>query len=301
MEKVKVTCKLFLVIVVVVSCLSISIVSSQSSSGESYDDMSVGGGGGGAEESSSQEQALLPLRITQQPQSQIALAGAKVVFKCEYESSQALGYDSTSIRVRWLFNLKPILAKSEQRDDTDLSLNGLNYVINNQYSVDKNRLVVIAFDPQAHAGQYRCLVNNTLFSPPLVVLSEPANLSLARIDSVDSSRGEESVQLNLSEGNVAIISCKLPVSNPPAVPVFYLNDAPLTASPISYSNQFSAASNDCKLFPSSLKFFGFATVTRPYSTVLRPYRNHTVLRSYRIATLPCCNRTVPYCNRSILF
>ena len=157
-------------IVYLLVCLT-AIVQAQSS-GESYDDVSV-------EDTNQQEQAVLPLRITKQPQSQIAIPGSKVVFKCDYESSQSLGYDSSSIRIRWLFNLKPILVKSEQRDDTDLSLNGLNYVINNQYSVDKNKLVIVSYDPQVHSGQYRCLVNNTLFSPPLVVLSEPANLSLA--------------------------------------------------------------------------------------------------------------------------
>jgi hypothetical protein len=32
----------------------------------------------------------------------------------------------------------------------------------------------------------------------------------------------------MSEGNVAIVTCKLPNSNPSAMPIFYLNDSPLS-------------------------------------------------------------------------
>ncbi len=35
---------------------------------------------------------------------------------------------------------------------------------------------------------------------------------------------ENEATLTVTEGNVAIIQCKLPASNPPAVPVFVLNN-----------------------------------------------------------------------------
>ncbi len=163
------------------------------------------------------QQQQLPVRIIKHPESQIVARGSKVIFNCEYEitnlnqlqsttgSSSFLANDNSNVKTKWLHNLLPIKFDN--------------------YFTDQNRLVISSYDPIVNSGQFRCLINNTLFSPPLVILSEPANLSLALIDNFDQNT--EQTQLNLSEGNVAIIACKLPFSNPPAVPVYYLNETPL--------------------------------------------------------------------------
>ena len=113
----------------------------------------------------------LPVRIVNHPKTQIGLRSNQIVFNCEYElSQQNLGlisspssFDSDSfIHVKWLFNLTPISIKQ----GSDLL-------------TERNKLIIRSFDPSTHVGQYRCLINNTLFSPPLVILSEPANLTLA--------------------------------------------------------------------------------------------------------------------------
>lgn len=122
----------------------------------------------------------MPLRIVGQPQSQIALKGSRVTFKCDYEAASSLSEQQieASIKIKWLFNLKQLIVT---RKSDELDLMSQNFVLNtnNQYSVDKNRLIIGSYDPSVHTGQYRCLINNTLYSPPLVILSEPANLSLA--------------------------------------------------------------------------------------------------------------------------
>lgn len=54
----------------------------------------------------------------------------------------------------------------------------------------------------------------------------------------------------MSEGNVAIISCKLPTSNPPAIPIFYFNDVALPVSPVLSSPNHETNNNRYKVFPS---------------------------------------------------
>jgi hypothetical protein len=160
------------------------------------------------------------LRIKQHPQSQIASKGSKIVFKCEYETDENA---SNSVKVSWLFNANL------------LSPNG-------QYSIERNRLVVLNFEPSFQSGQYRCMVN----SSQLVVISEPANLTQASIDQFEplAQKSDENIQLNLSEGNVAIIACKLPASTPPAQPIFYLNDQLIQTS------MQSETGSRYKVFPS---------------------------------------------------
>ena len=118
----------------------------------------------------------LPVRIVKHPKSQIALRNAKVVFNCEYETSHQnlpttkIQTDSDSfISVKWLFNLSPLKQQQQQQQQREGS----------EYLIEKTRLIINSFDPSKHIGQFRCLINNTLFSPPLVILSEPANLTLA--------------------------------------------------------------------------------------------------------------------------
>lgn len=43
--------------------------------------------------------------------------------------------------------------------------------------------------------------------------------------------------MSISEGNVAIISCKLPSSNPPAIPLFVLNNSILIDNEIRMYNE----------------------------------------------------------------
>jgi hypothetical protein len=135
----------------------------------------------------------LPIRIVEQPQSQTAISQQRVVFKCDYEASAMSGAGgveqvtqlSEFIKVRWLFNSKLIRATaSNSNADSGLSEDESaafagNTVSNAQYMLDKNRLIISKYEPSLHTGQYRCFINNTLFSPPFVMLSEPANLSLA--------------------------------------------------------------------------------------------------------------------------
>lgn len=132
----------------------------------------------------------MPLRIVGQPQSQIALKGSRVTFKCDYEVASSLDAQQieASIKVKWLFNLKQLIVSRKSVDDDEVDLMSQNFVLNTnqQYSMDKNRLTIAAYDPSVHTGQYRCLINNTLYSPPLVILSEPANLSLASKQSSSS-------------------------------------------------------------------------------------------------------------------
>lgn len=164
--------------------------------------------------------AQLPVKITQHPQSQVAEQGAQVIFRCEYETRTSFNSISTSseasrlnfndnIKITWLFN---------QRE--------LNNDHPKNYRVQHNQLTVSSYKPRINSGEYRCLINNTLFSPPFVILSEPAELSLAYIE--DFPATSESNMLSLSKGNVAIISCRLPASNPPAVPVFYHDSTEIT-------------------------------------------------------------------------
>ncbi len=106
---------------------------------------------------------LLP-RIIQQPQSQIAQTNSKIIFKCDYDTIDTLTLTSTLaissfIQIKWLFNLQQI-----QQTDND-------------YLIEKNRLIIHKFNEYKHSGEYRCLINNTFIS--WSILSEPANLSLA--------------------------------------------------------------------------------------------------------------------------
>ena len=172
----------------------------------------------------------LPLTIRQQPVSQVALKGNRVTFKCEFEaasneepgriqSTLTQTIDYTVIKISWLHDGIPVIATNT--DDPSQSL-----LTRTQYVIDRNSLVILAYEPLKHSGQYRCLINNTMFAPPLVILSEPANLSVASIEDFASVPVDELAEshLDMSEGNVAIIACKLPASNPPALPVFYMND-----------------------------------------------------------------------------
>jgi hypothetical protein len=194
------------------------------------------------ESSSESNQAQqLPLTIKQQPQSQIAIKGNRVTFKCDFEASsaasndvdattattlprqmqstQAQTIDYSIIKVSWLHNSRPVEATSSNEQSSLSTLNA------NKYVLDRNSLVILSFEPHTHNGQYRCMINNTMFSPPLIMLSEPADLSAASMSEFQVEHSSELVSnLEMSEGNVAIIGCKLPQSNPPAVPIFYLND-----------------------------------------------------------------------------
>ena len=175
----------------------------------------------------------LPLTIKQHPQSQIAIKGNRVTFKCDFEaaassndpdthiqSTKTQTIDYSLIKVSWLHDSRLVEATSSNEPSSPLMAT-LNV---NQYVIDHNSLVILAYEPHKHNGQYRCMLNNTMFSPPLILLSEPASLSTATINEFQVDASESLTSLEMSEGNVAIISCKLPQSNPPAVPIFYLND-----------------------------------------------------------------------------
>ena len=62
---------------------------------------------------------------------------------------------------------------------------------------------------------------------------------------VFSHLSQTDTSLEMSEGNVAIISCKMPRSNPPAQPLFFFNDNPI-GSESGETNQ----NNRYKIFPS---------------------------------------------------
>ena len=164
--------------------------------------------------------AKLPVKITQHPQSQVAEQGSEVTFRCEYETRSSFNSMSTSsqsslltfdanIKITWLFN---------QRELSN------NHPKN--FQINHNHLTVSSYKPRINSGEYRCLINNTLFSPPFVILSEPATLSLAYIEEFEAN--SEANVLSLPEGNVAIIPCKLPRSNPAATPVFYRDGTEIT-------------------------------------------------------------------------
>jgi hypothetical protein len=166
------------------------------------------------------QQQQLPVRIIKHPESQIASHGSRVTFKCEYEitnnnqpqlqSIATNANENLNVKIKWLHNLNPIKFDN--------------------YLIERNNLIILNYEPNKHSGQFRCLINNTLFSPPLVILSQPANLSLAYIENFEQQQttSTTTTQLNLSEGNVAIIACKLPYSNPTAIPIFYLNETILS-------------------------------------------------------------------------
>lgn len=155
----------------------------------------------------------LPVKLIQHPQSQIAQAGASVTFKCEYETRSSFSSITTSssnqlnidnnIKIKWLFNLREMIDRGN-------------------FNIEHNQLVIKSYKPRVNSGEYRCLINNTLFSPPFVILSEPATLAPAHIDNFESS--SKTKILSLSVGNVAIIPCNLPSSNPTALPIFYHNN-----------------------------------------------------------------------------
>lgn len=115
-----------------------------------------------------------PLQIRQHPHSQIAIAGSRVTFRCEYATTttdSSLQRDER-VRVSWLFD-----ASSSSTTTSTPKFIKLTDI--EQFDFDTNALHILAYNPTLHTGQYRCLVNSSLTSPPLVLLSQPANLSLA--------------------------------------------------------------------------------------------------------------------------
>lgn len=142
---------------------------------------------------------------------------SKVIFSCDYELDEQI-IDKTSIKINWLFS------------STSLVDQGLDKFLDKEskFQFDKNRLIILSYDPLIHSGQYRCLLNSTTNN--LVLLSLPANLTQAKIDSYETNIPSSDHQIVLSEGNVAIIPCKLPASNPPALPIFYFNDQQILES-----------------------------------------------------------------------
>ena len=159
----------------------------------------------------------LPIHLVEHPSSQTARKGATVIFRCRFETGNSVKIGSSDVNIQWLFNMRPIKESK-------------------QFKIKRNRLVIVGYQPRVNSGQYRCIINNTLFSPPFVILSEPAKLSTA---SIDQFKGHTTNNLNLSEGNVAIISCNLPASNPPAKPIFYHNN-----------NEILTENDRFKIFPS---------------------------------------------------
>lgn len=110
------------------------------------------------------EKYLLP-RITQHPKSQVVAQGSPVELSCDYDTidigtvSSTLA-SSSFIELKWLHNQQPI-----------------SHRFSPEMRIDKNRLIISAFEAAKHAGEYRCLLNNTYIS--WAILSEPANISLA--------------------------------------------------------------------------------------------------------------------------
>lgn len=212
-----------------------------------------------------------PLRIVQHPVSQVVVYGSRVVFKCGYELDGVSG-DEASVQVTWLFQ--------------HATRNTFHKFRSNDESANKNQFTIYSFAPDSHTGQYRCVVNLTTGGQSLSMLSQPANLSLASIDSFDAKYEQEHVKLDISEGNVAIISCRVPASNPPAVPLFFLNDNLLPASSVFTATDLS---NRYKIFPSgnlqiSNVKFADSGVYRcgAYNPVTRETRNSSRLTNVKV-------------------
>ena len=115
-----------------------------------------------------------PLRITQHPRSQVAVRGARVSFRCEYQLADQQQHTSQDRGVvRWMFEE---IAPS----NSHIRLKHLNDI--EQFEFDTNALHILSYEPSIHTGLYRCLVNTTWTNPSFAVLSLPANLSLARMN-----------------------------------------------------------------------------------------------------------------------
>lgn len=103
-----------------------------------------------------------PFRIIQQPRSQVAVRGARVSFRCDYE---LISVSASDVNIKWLF------------DDSSSSSVRLRQLTDiEQFEFDTSALHILAYDPTIHTGIYRCLLN----SSQTALLSLPANLSLAR-------------------------------------------------------------------------------------------------------------------------
>ena len=127
-------------------------------------------------------QPLLPLTIRQHPASQVAIRGHRVTFKCDFDaatdqSTLTHTVDYSTVRMSWLRDSTPVEATSTRDDDDEHRA-----PLTTQYVLDRNSLVILAYEPLKHSGQYRCMINHTMYTPPLVVLSEPAQLSAASLD-----------------------------------------------------------------------------------------------------------------------
>lgn len=127
--------------------------------------------------------ARVPIRLTQAPRSQVAMRGARVTFRCDYEvdgftttSTTTTSSDDASssrVTIKWLF---------EEASATTTTLPKMRHLTDiDQFEFDTNALHILAYEPRMHSGFYRCLVNSTVTSPSLALLSPPANLSLARM------------------------------------------------------------------------------------------------------------------------
>ncbi|CAF3777810.1 unnamed protein product, partial [Adineta steineri] len=84
-----------------------------------------------------------------------------------------------------------------------------------------NELRIFQFGDTAYTqpGTYSCVVS-TRYG---LLESEPSMLSLPTLDPFTVSKNENNI-LNITEGNIAVIPCELPIGNPKPIPIFTLND-----------------------------------------------------------------------------
>ncbi|CAF0826168.1 unnamed protein product [Adineta steineri] len=84
-----------------------------------------------------------------------------------------------------------------------------------------NELRIFQFGDTAYTqpGTYSCVVS-TRYG---LLESEPSMLSLPTLDPFTVSKNENNI-LNITEGNIAVIPCELPIGNPKPIPIFTLNN-----------------------------------------------------------------------------
>ena len=160
------------------------------------------------------------IRINQHPQSQIVVPGSSVKLSCEYTS------EDSHVTIQWLFK--------------GINLNQFGPVHSTDtIRVSRNTLKILSFDAKRHSGEYKCLVNGS----NMAMLSRPGNLSAAILNEFDTTSDNHNQIVSVSVGNVAIVMCNLPYSNPSAVPVFYFNDQLLPVSTDNRYKIFSSSGN----------------------------------------------------------
>ncbi|XP_042328321.1 cell adhesion molecule-related/down-regulated by oncogenes [Sceloporus undulatus] len=124
---------------------------------------------------------LIPYFVSE-PLSTVQKPGASVKLHCSAEPSTA--------HVSWLFNGEKLHKNVEQVDT-------------------QPGFLTVSSLSQSNSGIYQCIANNSIGA----IISRPARVSIAYLDDFETSWRNT---IAVEEGNTALISCKVPKSNPEA-------------------------------------------------------------------------------------